>query len=333
MPGLEVGDIAEKIVPLVQFPLLMRTILPGALATAILYPFLPFPPGLFRVLSLKDLEEHGFSLLAVAVLIFVSGALIALLNGQIYELYEGRWGWPSRLLNWSIAKQQSRVNKLQALKKDKESTDSGAETKRSEARNSLLSYPMNREAYYASRPTALGNILAAYEQYPYNRYGMSSVFYFTRIWMQMEKEKKEEIDSSWSIADGFLNLSATAMAGGLLWLAAATLSFFEVIEKVPLGDWLLSALGGLGWLILGYWFYRISLPFHRKNGELFKSIFDLYRDKIWNMTKIKTGEVNAWLAAWRYYQFRMFPVCRACGTKGTPGTRCEECGRVVSAFR
>jgi len=334
MPGLEPGDIAEKVVPLVQFPMLMRVVLPGALATAAIYPFLPFPAGIFRVKSLEDLEQNGLALLALAALVFVLGALIAALNGQIYKLYEGRSYWPARLLSRQTARQQARVNKLQAIKDQGHSSDPRVDARRSEAMDILRTYPTKDQVPYAARPTWLGNILAGYEQYPFDRYGMSSIFYFTRIWMEVEKEKKDAIDSTWSIADGFLSLSATAMAGGALWIAAGILDAFELIDRAPMGDWDVAMLGGLGWLVLGYSLYRISLPFHRQNGELFKSIFDLYRKKVWKMTKIENGEIDAWLTAWRYYQFRILLTCPRCGAqRQPPGRPCDRCNAAVSAFR
>jgi ribosomal protein S27AE len=124
------------------------------------------------------------------------------------------------------------------------------------------------------------------------------------------------------------------MAGGVLWLGASILNLFDFIDSMPLGDWDVAMLGGAGWLALGYCLYRISLPFHRQNGEIFKSIFDLYRDKVWKMTKIEDGEIDAWLTAWRYYQFRILLTCPRCGATGQPpGRVCDRCGVVVAAFR
>lgn len=334
MPGLEAGDIAEKVVPLVEFPMLMRVLLPGALATTVLYPFLPFPAGIFHVKTLDELEQNWLPLLALAALVFVSGALIAALNGQIYQLYEGRNYWPARLLSWRTAREQARVNKLQALTNQGHSSDPRVDAKRSEAMDVLRAYPTRNKVPYAARPTLLGNILAGYEQYPFDRYGMSSIFYFTRIWMEVEKEKKDAMDSTWSIADGFLSMSAVAMAGGVVWIVAALLNGFDIIDLVPLGDWDVAMLGGAGWLVLGYCLYRISLPFHRQNGEVFKSIFDLYRDKVWKMTKIEDGEIDAWLTAWRYYQFGRLLTCPRCRATGqSPGRACNRCGVLVTAFR
>jgi hypothetical protein len=151
----------------------------------------------------------------------------------------------------------------------------------------------------------LGNILSGYEQYPLNRYGMPSVFYWPRLWLQVEPEKKDAIDGAWSIADGFLSLSAVSFVGFVSWTIAAIIGSFEVLPSnhLPLRQPILAFLAGLGWLVLGYAFYRLSLPFHRANGEVFKSLFDLYREKIRTLTKLEAGEKEAWRAAWGYLQY------------------------------
>ena len=47
LPDFEVaGGMAEKIVPIIRFPILMRVLMPGAIATAIVLPIVGFPPGL-----------------------------------------------------------------------------------------------------------------------------------------------------------------------------------------------------------------------------------------------------------------------------------------------
>jgi hypothetical protein len=174
----------------------------------------------------------------------------------------------------------------------------------------------------------LGNILAGYEQYPDNRYGMDSVFYWPRIWLQVEKDKKEEIDSQWSVADGFLSLSAISVAGGILWILQAILIISDFSEfQIPLGSPESCALAGMGWLILGYGLYRLSLPFHRENGELFKSIFDLYRKKVWSMTGLKPNEKEMWDAAWGYLQYYRL-TCPVCGVQNAKkDEKCKNCGQ------
>ncbi len=341
MPGIEsTGEMAEKVLPLVRFPVLMRVILPGVLATTVIFPLTAFSVAMFQVDTLDELEKHAMPLVLLCLLIFVCGALIATLNGEIYKIYEGRTFWPGRLRLWGVRRQQRRVARLRSYARYESFSDPRLENRRLESWNQLVIYPKDASGeYYADKPTRLGNILVGYEQYPDLVYGMSSIFYFPRIWMRMEKEKKEEIDGTWAIADGFLALSATAAGGGILWILAGVLGAFDLFWwHIPLSDPGKSIAAGFGLFVLSYFLYRLSLPFHLQNGEIFRAIFDLYRGRVWPMTKIRPGELKAWDKAWLYYQYRRL-VCDVCGKerKGAepvlPGEPCPNCGNPDPNFR
>jgi hypothetical protein len=171
----------------------------------------------------------------------------------------------------------------------------------------LRFYPMDDKGNsYASHPTLLGNIIAEYEKYPLTRYGMVSGFYWPRIWLLLEKEKKEEIDGSWSVGDGLLSLSALAFVTGLSWAATAVAEFKGFrppLAGFPLDSYSTAALSSLGLLGLGYLVYRISLGFHVRNGETFKAVFDLYREQLTPLLKASPEEVVQWKKAWAYLRF------------------------------
>ena len=244
-------------------------------------------------------------------MVVTAGALVSALNGEFYKLYEGRTYWPDRLSDWATVRQQGRVDRLY-LK-----ADAAANRKRyNEVWYNLRIYPTDSETgrRLATHPTLLGNILAAYEDYPKERYGMDSVFYWPRLWMVVEKDLKEEIGNSWAIADGLLNLSAVSFLAGLLWL-----SMTIAVEMGFLGSrWLpvtgfAASVGALaGWVGLGYGLYRLSLPFHRRNGEVFKSLYDMYRDKLKKLTTLAPREAELWRATWAYLQYLRIP-CPNCG--------------------
>jgi hypothetical protein len=314
------GGMAEKIVPLVRFPVLMRVVLPGGLATALLYPILvrSWPKLAFHFPT--ELKDSWQQFVLIGGMVFVLGALTSALNGEFYKVYEGRVLWPRRLLEPALTRQKARLEKL--LRQEAELVDNeDRAAEYSEVWYQLRLYPIDQnDKQFADRPTLLGNILSGYEQYPRKRYGMDSIFYWTRLWMQLEKEKKEELDNSWSVADGFLSLSVVSFLGGSLWFVVATLDAFNIFSLQTAFSWRGSFLVGIVSLALGYGFYRISLPFHRQNGELFKSIFDLYRDKIWSLTCIKPGEKEAWDEAWSYLQYLQVP----CHGKLESGADCDE---------
>ena len=312
----------------------MRIILPGLLATAVLYPVVA---KILRYLP-SDPDHLWERIAAYALLVFLLGALISTANSEIYRIYEGRVFWPRRLREWARKRQQARVSRLRnaaesAKAQAKPARDAAESAKAQELEDQfkemwyeLRVYPTDDQGEpEAQYPTRIGNILAAYEQYPKTRYGMDSVFYWPRIWMQIEKDKKEEIDSQWSVADGFLSLSAISFAGGSLWMVDALAAWFKIgWSGLPLPAPGLAVLGGAGWLVLGFLWYRRSLPFHRQNGEMYKSIFDIYRDKVWNLTSLKPHEKEMWYAAWAYLQYLKLK-CPNC-EKYMGSDKCEKCG-------
>ncbi len=304
--------LVEKITGLVRFPFFVRVISPGAAATAIIYPFWGV-----AIKIPTQVADVSWSLLLALAAPFVLGGLISSLGDQIYKVYEGRAWWPRRVFDRATGGQARRVRRL------RDAADHAQKANRAFEYNEiwfkLRMYPLDEHGDpYTSHPTLLGNMLAEYESYPETRYGMDPVFYWPRLWLEMDKDKKAEIDAEWSLADGFLYLSAVGFCGGVLWIVAAGLRKFAdlldtlggtwsglsgMLPALPLGSPGRSATAGMGLMALGYISYRVSLPFHRRNGELFKSVFDLYRDKISAMTRLGPTELTTWKGTWSYLQY------------------------------
>lgn len=323
----EAAKSAVEKVLMVRFPLLTRVLLPGLLGTAVLYPVIGWV-----LRQLPTGTEMAWQILAAyAALVLVLGAFVSTLSGETYKIYEGRILWPAPLLRWALGRQQSRVEKLLRAA----NTATITQEKYNEIWYQLRLYPVNEHgAPYATHPTLLGNILSGYEQYPANRYGMDSVFYWPRIWLQVEKDKKEEIDSQWSVADGFLTLSAISNLGGALWgLSSIALALGLVpAAMIPTGSSAAALAGAAGWLVLAYGWYRLSLPFHRENGEVFKSIFDVYRTKVWDVTSLRPEEREIWRATWLYLQYLRLP-CPNCGNLNFINVeQCQYCGFELAQF-
>ncbi len=320
--GFEAAKGAAEKVLGVKFPTFMRTILPGLLATAVLYPLIAAILGKLPA----DKEYLWLRIAAYAVLVLLLGALISTTNSEIYKIYEGRIFWPRGLFEWARRREQARVEKL--LDAAEVADEDGSTAEYDELWYQLRIYPMNDKGQpEASHPTRIGNILAGYEQYPNTRYGMDSTFFWPRIWLQIEKDKKEEIDSQWSVADGFLTLSAISFVGGALWILQAIVALFDVgLSWLPFNAPGLAVLAGIGWLLLGVLWYRLCLPFHRENGEVYKSIFDVYREKVWALTTLKPNEKDTWTAAWAYLQYLVLK-CPNCGKwTSMQSDTCENCG-------
>jgi hypothetical protein len=316
------GGALGKFLPGVSFPVLMNAALPGALASVALFPLTPV--DLTKLLSAS--VENTWSKLALAAIVVIAlGGLISLLNSRFYELYEGR-NWPRRVFEWGRALQQRRVERLDRRQRAEKGVH---EQRYKEIWYRLRVYPINTFGKrYASHPTLLGNILYAYEEYPEDRYGMDAIFYWPRLWLIVDKDNRDDISKSWIVADGLVNLSAVSWIACLVWAAVACGSLFHLWkpEHLPVHNnfsrtW--AAIGG--WFILGYFFYRLSLSFHRSNGEVFKSLFDIYKDKLSKLTSLAPNEGERWKAAWAYLQYLRIK-CPKCG-KGYVSIYDHQCSK------
>lgn len=93
----------------------------------------------------------------------------------------------------------------------------------------------------------------------------------------------------------------------------------------------IESLGGaFGLLVFGYLIYRLSLPSHRANGEIFKSIFDLYRGRLEVRLSIGGTEKENWGKTWLYLQY-LSVRCRNCG-ESVPANKetCINCAYPIS---
>src|SRR5260370_4323839 len=255
----KLGGIAEKS-SVIRFPLVMRVGFPGLLVAAFLFLFARPLSSLLRVVPN---QWHDLALFVGMALVL--SILILALSGGVYKVFEGRALWPRRLFVWAMARQRARVRKLYSKQDALRDTDKEAYD---ELWSKLRAYPTDeKNEPFAARPTLLGNILREYEDYPRKRYGMDSVFYWTRIWMEMDKEKKELIDNEWSLADGFVSLSAVSFVGGAIWAALGTLHAIHPLFRAPLKD-LPPTVIGLTSLTGGLLYYRWWVGFSRGNSKL-----------------------------------------------------------------
>jgi hypothetical protein len=96
---------------------------------------------------------------------------------------------------------------------------------------------------YALYPTQLGNILAGFELYPKVKYGIDAIFYWYRLWVSLDKDLREEIDTVQAVVDSTLYVSFT------LYVSAALALFYAGTESLMEGAWYSgTALPHLAWL-------------------------------------------------------------------------------------
>jgi hypothetical protein len=259
--------------------LIFRLVFPGAILAAALVPGLH---ALLHTVGLTIKFEYLFPIEVIAW-----GWAIVVSDMSIYMLFEGRRYWPSPIRKLLIWCQQRRLKRLSeiVLKRPPPNTD-----RRSflEANVEYALYPIDeRSEAYVEHPTRPGNIIESYETYPKVKYGLDAVFYWPRLWVVLDKDLREEIDSAQAVVDSTVYISFVLYVSGRVMLVyaalAATASRLQWLSSVKLpyvpGPSVLCVLA-VGCLIIGFVVYRLSLPTHAKFGELFKSVFDQYQSKL-----------------------------------------------------
>jgi hypothetical protein len=292
-------------------------VLPGLILTLLLLPIInPLVPSIVRIDKLADLA----TILLPEILVI--GLLISLLRNIVYRIYEGRLLWPQRLHRSFTKHIDQRVKKRlkQAGNLDKSST------RYKELWYWLRIFPLdNNGDPTAKHPTILGNILEGYEEYPFRRYGMDSIFYWYRLWPTLPENFIKSMNQLWAEADCLMYISFSGLAMFLVytilaiakwifhWMAfLPTQTHFDAIPAV--GEPMVWAICCL---ISGYAVYRISFSLHRRNGEYFKAAFDLYRDNIFKVTAFSSDEKAKWREIFNYLQYM--------------GVQCPDCGKYYFA--
>lgn len=261
--------------------LLFRLLIPGFFLT------IGFVPILYTIWDFAGWSIQREYILSIGALLM--GWLLIILDAPIYMLFEGRRFWPSPLRRFLMSCEKDRLernkqkeDKLYNLSLSQTGNEAISSYQESlEAWVEIRQFPMNDQGHYEARfPSRLGNLITAFEAYPYTRYGMDSVFYAPRIWLKLSKEVIEELGTSQAIADSAVYTSFSLYVNAFLWFIYAVSSTVQssLIKHLPqVGiTWLLFFI----FLLLGYVVYRLSIYIQAQYGELFKSVFDIYQKDI-----------------------------------------------------
>lgn len=116
-------------------------------------------------------------------------------------------------------------------------------------------------------PTDLGNTIAAFEDYPKQRYGIDAVYLWPRMLpILTEEEYAVFVEKEKAGLDFLLNLSLLLSVFGLECVG------FKVIFGLQISPW-----WPIGALLTAFWLYRSSIRGAYSWGETVKVAFDLYR--------------------------------------------------------
>jgi hypothetical protein len=221
-------------------------------------------------------------------MVILWGWAVLICDMRIYMLFEGRRHWPDWIRKPFISSETRRLTRLEKIILDPEI----GRRRYLEAGVELSLFPITDDStYYVAHPTRLGNLIESFETYPKIKYGLDSVFFWYRLWVVLDKDIREEIESAQSIVDSTIYVTFALYVSGITmfgYAGAALLTQFghAYLNSIPLlsfpyvpGPVALLAFGS-AYLVAGYGVYRLSLTAHAQFGELFKSIFDQFRSKL-----------------------------------------------------
>lgn len=312
------------------YPFFVRILLPGFIGSIVLYPLTsPIINVFFKFANLSNNFLTPALPTNIGIAIFIQsilvGILVSFMDRGVYQFFEGYRFWPDFLKNWFVKRLNKKIDKKYV------DFDSKSDTERAMIWQRLSMFPINvsnqerSPRVKAVLPTLLGNILEQYESYPKTRYNMDPVFYWPRIWLTLDDSKRKEIMTFWSEADCFVYTAFVMFVSGILYLSAFLLHYFNIIVSIsPDLRALFSSVPNVRFLLilgivsfsLSYFFYRISVWLHIRNGEYFKSAFDLHRRELSAIGKIDGIQIGDWDEILNYLNFLL--------------VRCKKCRRYYS---
>ena len=148
------------------------------------------------------------------------------------------------------------------------------------------------------------------EIYPKWKYGMESIFFWIRIQLLMSDENKKTIDKMHAFVDMFI---------GLTWIFffAAIVYFIFLAYN---GKYIFSIILLILFILFSLISYNMAVRSALEFGYYVRSIFDLYREELWN--KIKNNQFNKldslsekerWDNIFRYLWYYNVIQCEKCG--------------------
>jgi hypothetical protein len=160
------------------------------------------------------------------------------------------------------------------------------------------SYPRKRLL-----PTALGNVLAAAEEYPQDIYSIDAVIWWPRLLPLLPEDFRAQIDAAITPMLSMLNLALLSALLGLGGSLAVALNDRRV--------WLYLLVFGLG-LLLWRAFYQAAVQAAYGYGNYVRAAFDLYRWEIFKAINVPfpldhLDESHLWTVLNRWIYLRVNP--------------------------
>jgi uncharacterized repeat protein (TIGR01451 family) len=256
--------------------LILGALFPAAVFVLLWLLFVaPLLPPAFALAAPRVLGTDWNALSVTFATLLLTGILYNL-DTPLIQLYEG-YPWQNSLLGkWRTRIQRARLDRIRrqvAVLSELCMDDTTAEydrllSARSQLRSELLlSFPDSDDSVL---PTRLGNILRAFERYPYIQYRIEAIAFWPRLIAVIPPPYAEAIGDARTSLVFLLNLSfLTALLGITTVLAG--------LVYLPPGPLTHVVLPALGFAVASVWLYGRSFAAAGTWGELVKGAFDLYR--------------------------------------------------------
>ncbi|MBU0511594.1 MAG: hypothetical protein KJ638_07820 [Chloroflexi bacterium] len=205
------------------------------------------------------------ALLGVTLLAFLLDALTT----PLVRLYEGYWSEGS-LTRWARKRQQDALS--EAKNTIKETRAKGAQATPGEKRAGAHAYHLRYYNFPRNagrlKPTQLGNVLSAAEEYPHQMYSLDAVIWWPRMATSLPEAFSAQIDAALTPMLALLNLSTVFIAAAL----GGTLAV------LPTGNpwWAMPIILAAG-LLLARLCYGAAVSQATGYAQMIRVAFDLYR--------------------------------------------------------
>lgn len=271
----------------------IKTLLPGFIAS-ILYSSAMMPIIASSFWASLTIENK---LIFCTTLAIVIGMVITSLDLYIYQFFEGIRFWPNWIWWWKYERLQRRFEKIDGqlenlkglrmeIRKNiqtgeyKELIDLNHKSSKLWAEVRKFPYHPDKRSYskrYPDEATVFGNVLAEYEGYSEEQYGIPAMVFWQHLWFILHKDLKEDLDLRGAKADfivylSFIFLSYTLIGGiGFYFQRNAWVTILTY--DLPLGAIICFFIS----IVLCFFFYHVSISIHESYGRCIKAIFDLHR--------------------------------------------------------
>jgi len=251
--------------------LFFRLLLPGFFVSLAFFPLI----RLLCVLLSGNIDiEYILTISTILI-----GWFFVVADMNIYMVLEGRRYWPNILYDLFLNFEKKRLNKL---KDDYEKAKINKDIRRrQEISVELRKFPINEDGdFMAAYPTRLGNLIAEYEDYPKSRYGINSIFYWYRIWLIVDNDNRKLFEDRYAIADSAIYMTIALFIDALMASVYAIIKGVFNISTLQTPEISILLIVALISFVGAFLSYRVSLYEHASLGEHYKSIFDVYGEKL-----------------------------------------------------